>query len=123
MINGVVHVALKDLVNGRCFLDKFPQSPNEWVWPAIRYSIVTEDAIPDICGTDDGETDETQVQIDYVAKTAGAALALRQQGRAALMATDPPCSRGSGFQGEDTETKTYRASDNYLFHPSSPASS
>jgi len=120
MIPGVVYEALKGLVADRCYPDTFPQSPtNAAIWPAIRYTIISEDPVPDICGTDTGATDQVTVQIDYVAKTKGAVLALQQQGRAALMATFPPCSRENGFGIYDPETKTYRATDDYQFHPSS----
>jgi len=120
MIPGVVYTALKALVADRCYPSTFPQSPtNDAIWPAIRYTIISADPVPDICGTDTGETDQTTVQVDYVAKTHGAAVALREQGRAALMATFPPCTRQNGFEIYDSETKTHRATDDYLFQPSS----
>lgn len=122
MITGVVYGALKGLVSDRCYPSTFPQPPAVPTWPAIRYTVISSEPVPDICGTDDGETDATEVQIDYVAKTYGAAVALRELGRAALMVTDPPCVRGSGFETFDAETKTHRVSDDYLFHPSSASS-
>jgi hypothetical protein len=77
----------------------------------------------DVCGTDDGTTDTTRIQIDYVAQTHGAAVALRDQGRAALMTVEPPAVRDTGFETYDAETKTHRVSDDYLFHPSSESTS
>ncbi len=121
MISAIVYGALKSLVSDRCYPSTFPQPPAVPTWPAIRYTI-SSDAIPDICGTDDGSTDNVSVQIDYVAKTYGAVDALRAMGRAALMATDPPCTRENGFETFDTETKTHRFVDIYQFHPSSASS-
>lgn len=119
MITGVVFTALRGLVSDRCYPVIFPQPPAIPPWPAIRYQLISIEPIPDICGTDTGETDTTRVQIDYVAKTHGAAATLRDAARAALMLVDPPCVRDGGFETYDAETKTYRASDDYLFHPSS----
>ena len=122
MITGVIFTALSGLVSNRCYPSTFPQSPSVPTWPAIRYQLVGFETNPDLCGTDDGSTDDTRVQIDYVAMTHGAAVALRDQGRAALMLVDPPCVRDGGFETYDADTKTHRASDDYLFHPSSEAS-
>ncbi len=121
MIEGVVFTALRSLVNDRCYPVVFPQGME--TWPAIRYQVIDEVPIPDICGTDIGETDDTRVQIDYVAKTHGAAIALKILGRQALASVAPPCIRdGGGFTDFDETTRTYRASDDFLFHPSSEAS-
>jgi len=123
VITGVVYSALKDLVDERCYPSTFPQPKSgDPVWPAIRYTVITTEPIPDICGTDTGDTDEISVQIDYVAKTHGAVVALRDQGRIALLMTFPPCTRGAGFETYDSETKTHRATDDYQFHPSSISS-
>lgn len=125
MISGDIFGALNGLVSGRCYPGTFPQPtpPASPIWPAIRYQVISVDPVQDICGTDVGETDRVEVQIDYVAKTYGAALTLRDQGRAALLLVTPPCVRGSGFETFDSETKTHRISDDYFFDPSSEASS
>lgn len=118
-IGAVVFATLRSLVNDRCYPDAFPQPLALPSWPAIRYQMISLDPVVDIKGTDDGGTDQTRVQIDYVALTKGAALLLRHSGRLALMNTDPPCTRAGGFERDDPETKTYRVSDDYLFQPSS----
>ena len=123
MISGEIFTALNGLVAGRCYPSTFPQPPAVPTWPAIRYQVVTSDPVQDICGTDLGETDRVTVQIDYVAKTYGAAIALRDQGRAAMMAVTTPCVRQAGFETIDAETKTHRVSDDYFFDPSSEATS
>ncbi len=121
MIQGVIFTALRALVNDRCYPVVFPQDMA--TWPAIRYQVIDEVPIPDICGTDIGQTDNTRVQIDYVAKTHGAALALRIQGRQALATVSPPCFRDDGgFEDLDETTRTYRVTDDYTFYPSSEAS-
>lgn len=125
MIEGVIFTALRGLVAGRCYPSIFPQLEvnGEFVLaatlPAIRYTVVSATPVPDICGTDDGTTDETRVQIDCVAQTHGAAIALRDLVITALQSTDPPCTRDQGFTTFDTETRTHRATVDFLFHPSS----
>lgn len=119
-----IFLALKGLVpvgaSFACYPETFPEPPRVPVWPAIRYQEVSIDPTQDVCGTDDGSTDDTFMQIEYAAKTKGAAKLLRAQGRAALMAvTDPPCLRGNGSTDYDPVTDTYRAIDDYTFHPSS----
>lgn len=123
MIEGVVNAALKGLVANRCYPVIFPQNEAGDItiaWPAIRYTIVSSDNPADICGTDSMDTDDTRVQIDVVAKTHGAAVTLRDQVITAMMGLSPPAVRvGNGFQGWDSETKTYRIILDYLFTASS----
>lgn len=123
MIEGVVNAALKSLVANRCYPVTFPQNEAGEItnaWPAIRYQIISSESAPDICGSDYVDTDDTRVQIDIVAKTHGAATTLRDQVIAAMMGLSPPAVRiGDGFQGWDSETKTFRIGLEYLFSASS----
>jgi len=64
------------------------------------------------------------VQIDIVAKTHGAAVALRDLVITALQSTDPPATRQpGGFTDYDEVTKTYRITMDYQFSASSAAGS
>lgn len=121
MIEGIVFTALKGLVNNRCYPSMFPQPASETLpqWPAIRFSIVSGVNTPDICGTDDVDTDDTRVQIDCVSLTFGGMLTLRDQVIAAMMGLSPPAVRDGLFQTFDEETKTHRAVLDYLFCGSS----
>ena len=120
MIEGTVYTLLNGLVGGRCYPSHFPQESDLPTWPAIRYTVIGQDDEETICGTDAVGTDDVRVQIDGVAKTHGAVLALRDQIITALQNTDPPCSRQpGGFQTFDEETKTHRVVLDYVFQQSS----
>lgn len=125
MIEGVVFTALRSLVGDRCYPNTFEQPADGHLptWPAIRYTVISSDNAPDICGTDNVSTDDTLVQIDIVAKTHGAAVTLRDQAINALMGLDPPAVRQSQFQTYDSETKTHRITMDYLFSASTVAGS
>jgi hypothetical protein len=119
VISAVLFTALRGLVSDRVYPSTFVQPDgNLPAWPAIRYTFI--DSVPgiEICGTDDGATDDAQVQIDVVAKSYGAMVALRSQVVIALMNVAPPAVRTSGFETYDTETKTHRAVLEYSFYPS-----
>lgn len=126
MIEGVIFTALKGLVGDRCYPSTFPQNADGTFathWPAIRYTVTSVSPVLDICGTDDVSTDDTRVQIDAVAASHGAVLTLRDQIIAALESTDPPCAREGGFITFDEDTRTHRAVLEYVFNPSSEATS
>ena len=129
MIEGVVFTALRGIVDDRCYPSTFPQREVNGEWtlaatlPAIRYTVISVAAVPDVCGTDDGTTDETRVQVDCVAMTHGAALSLRDSVIAAMQGLAPPATRDQGFTTFDAETRTHRATLDFLFHPSSQAGS
>lgn len=123
MIEGVVYTALKGLVSDRCYPVTFPQPLGLPPWPAIRYTVVSRVNAPDICGTDDVDTDDTRVQVDAVALTHGAVSALRDQIIAAMMGLTPPAVRDGGFSTYDEETKTYREVLDFIFSASTPAGS
>ncbi len=115
MIEGDIYTALGPLVSNRCYATVFPQ---DVVFPAIRYTVIAATQSPDICGTDDSvETDDTLVQIDYVAATYGAADALARLGITAMAAlSDPPATRqNGGFEEYDPESKVHRVMQEYLF--------
>lgn len=125
MISAVVFTALGPLVSNRVYPNTFPQPDNNQppVWPSIRYTVISRDPIQDICGTDYGDTDDTRVQVDVVAKTYGAMITLRDQVSVAMDGLSPPVRRQNEFETYDVETKTHRAVMEFLFTPSSPAGS
>jgi hypothetical protein len=124
VIEGQVFTALRSLVNDRCYPSIFPQPEGvPPAWPAIRYSVISRVNPTDICGTDDVRTDDTRVQIDIVALTHGAVLSLQDQVITAMMGLTPPAVREGGFVTFDEETKTHRASLDYLFCASSQGGS
>jgi hypothetical protein len=122
MIEGVVFNALNGLVGGRCY-PEFPEPPAIAVWPAIRYVVIDGVSTPTILGTDTVDTDDTRVQIDAVAKSLGAALALRDQIITAMQSTYPPCTRANYAWERDVETRTWRVRLDFIFNPSSQATS
>ena len=124
MIEGIVHTALKGLVNGHCYASVFPQPDSGTlpIWPAIRYTIVSRVNPADICGTDDLDTDDTRVQLDCVSLTHGGMLTLQDQVISAMMGLSPPAVRDGGFNTYDEETKTHRAVLDFLFCGSSAGS-
>jgi hypothetical protein len=121
MIEGTVYTLLSPLVaDGHCLPSRFEQSRTLPLWPAIRYTIVSNDADETVCGTDNADTDDVRVQIDVVAKTHGAMLTLRDQVITALMSNIPPPARQpGGFQTYDEETKVHRTVLDYVFQQSS----
>ena len=125
MIEGVVFTALRSLVSDRCYPNTFEQPPDGRLptWPAIRYTVISSDNAPDICGTDNVGTDDTTVQLDLVAKTHGAVITLRDQVINAMMGLDPPAVRQSQFQTYDEVTKTHRIVIDYFFSASTVAGS
>lgn len=121
MIEGVVYTLLEPLVDGRVYASTFLQESDLPKWPAIRYTVISEENEETVCGTDDTSTDDVRVQIDLVAKTHGAVLALRDQAIAAMMTHSPPPARSLGFQTYDEATKTHRAMVEFVFQQSSVA--
>lgn len=125
MIEATVFTALRSLVNDRCYPARFPQNEKGDIttqWPAIRYTVVSAFNDADVCGTDTVDTDDTEIQIDAVAMTHGAMIALRDQVISAMQTTTPPCIRSGRFETYDPETRTYRATLQFTFHPSSGGS-
>lgn len=119
MISAVVREALRGLVAGRCYPNTFPQAPAVPVWPSIRYSVISQQPVADICGTGDVSTDDTRIQVDIVAKTYGAAITLRDQVITAMVGLDPPAARDGGFEDYDAETETHRCTLDFIFCASS----
>lgn len=113
-----IFAALQGLVGSRCYPDTFEQpSGGMPTWPAIRYNIVGGDTHPDICGTGDGEQDTPLVQIDVVAASHAERETLCAQVRSAMASLATATTlQGVPRREPDAETKTYRASFDYLFH-------
>lgn len=108
--------ALGPLASGRAYPDTFPQ---DYAWPAIRYSVIS--ALPDATACGNGGDNETdyRVQIDAVARTDTARDALRIAVVEAMRTFVPPAICLSWGKEYDSETKAYRARLDYLIHPSS----
>ncbi len=120
MVEGLIFDALKGLVANRVYPNEFVQPDGSLpTWPAIRYTIISSVSEADICGTDTVDTDDVSVQLDIVARTHGAVIALRDQVIAAMMSLGLPATRQSNSQERDAETKTYRVTLEYLVSQSS----
>lgn len=126
MIDAVVRAALKAVFNNAVYANAFPQTEAGTGLsrlPAARFQIVSAVSAPTVCGTDDRETDDTRVQIDVVAGDWDALMAKVDETIAALLNTYPPCTRENYFTTFDVETRTHRASMDYVFYPSSAVTS
>jgi hypothetical protein len=127
MISAIIFTAFGPLVGNRCYPNTFPEPDNNRprVWPAIRFIIVSRTPIEDICGTNDGDTDDSRVQLDIVAQTYGAMVTLRDQCAdiANGLVSVIPVVRGQEFETFDTETKTHRTVMELLFTPSTASGS
>ncbi len=115
---------LKTLVANRVYPETFIQ-PNGAlpVWPAIRYGFVSIVPAIAICGDGGDETADTRVQIDVVDKTFIATRSLRSQVLQAMLNFDPPAIVQNSFSEYDAETKTFRASIDYVIYRSTAAGS
>lgn len=122
---GVILVGLLgSLVGGRVHASVFPQEDSAPTWPAIRFTVVTEDPFPDQCGSEDTDTDDVRVQLDIVATNYDAMRSLKAAVIAAMAASSTPAERqGGGFDTWDAETRTHRAVVDYVFQPSTPTGS
>lgn len=120
--SNATRVACRSIFNGRFYPTTFMQQDSGLPqWPAGRFTVI--DAVPfeDVCGTDDGETDDTRIQIDIVANTHNERATLEAQVIVAMMGiTDPPCVRDIGPRHSfDEPTRTFRSTIDFLFHASS----
>lgn len=121
-VHAVLNAALDGLVAGGYHPNTFPQEDTAPTWPAIRGTVVSAAPFPDQCGTDDGETDAIDVQLDVVAEGYDAMQALAGSGgtvRDALALITPECLRTGYFETFDAETKTHRGVLTYRFGASS----
>lgn len=117
-VEQTVFAALRSLVGDRCYPNTFAQPTGLPDWPAVRYTS-SDDPVNSLCGSDNDNTDDVNVQIDVVAETFDGMKSLKRQVIAALLSTNPPCSRQpGGFETFDTETRTHRAVLQYLFQQS-----
>lgn len=116
-----LYSALKSLVGNRVSPVIFPQPPAVPTWPAIRYTVISNVPVTDICGDGDDETSEPRVQLDVVASTFTGARSLRLQVMAVMRTFSPPAILENSSNEYDAETKTYREIMEYIFYGSSPA--
>lgn len=114
----VIKALVGPLVGDRVYAETFPESRLQ-LWPAIRWSVVSETVFPDQCGSDDEASDDVRVQLDIVALTKDEMKALKSAVIAAMADTDPGSERAGGFETFDSDTKTHRGVIDYIFHPSS----
>lgn len=117
-IGPAIFTALRGLVGSRVYPDTFPQ---DYAWPAIRYSIVSAVPTTTVCGSGDDETTDFRIQIDVVAKTDTQRDELRRAIQAAMRDVQPPATDAGWQNLYDSETRAYRASLDYLMHPSTEA--
>jgi hypothetical protein len=112
--------ALKDLVENRVYPERFPQPPATPTWPSIRFNFAGGAPAIDLDGDGDESTDDQRVQIDWVAKTDAERATLTPLIRAAMKTIDPPCvMQGTPTETWDAETKTYRATADWIAFGSS----
>jgi hypothetical protein len=114
---------LRSLTSGRVYPNVFPQPlSGTYVWPAIRYSLVSSVPIEDLCGDGDDQTAEVRVQIDVVATTYSAMRALRLQVLGKMVSFPTPARLDLSMDDYDDETKTHRAILQYMISGSSDPS-
>lgn len=129
MIKPVVKSALSvagvaQYVGTRVFPTTFKQKDGGLpAWPSIMYWIVSAIPPEDVCGTGDGSTDDTRVQIEIVANTDRERTLIVTAVRAAMQDLDPPASLDTYLEDYNDQTRTYRAIMDYIFYPSSEESS
>lgn len=118
---GDLYLLLGPLVGFRVYPDTFVQNDGALpIWPAIRYTQVAGTVTPDVCGDGEIEEEDPQIQLDVVAKTADERETLLAGVRTAMKTFDPPAIlQGSPFKTYDSETKTFRATMDYVVYPSS----
>jgi hypothetical protein len=114
---------LGPLVGGRAYRSRLPQptGTNVPVWPAIRFTLVSETNPPDICGTGDEDTDDLVWQIDIFAQSMREVDELAKKVRKAMRDEFPhPNTRQSRRDNDfDLDTKTESTSIDYLISLSS----
>lgn len=118
MIPELLYQLLRGLVADRCYPNQFPQPSGNSapIWPAIRYTITSEEPAASLCGSNDGASDDVTVRIDVVAVTYSGMRSLKDSIITAIADTDPPSTRQpGGFETYDAETKTHRALLEYVF--------
>jgi hypothetical protein len=125
-IHAVLRTALGSLAAGGYHPNVFPQEDRAPTWPAIRGTLVNTEQFPDQCGTDAGESDDLDVQLDVVSLDYDEMYALAGDGgavRLALLEIEPRSLRQGYFETFDRETKTHRGVLTYRFFQSSRAGS
>ena len=120
-IDTVVRAACKAIFGGRFYPSTFMQKDGGLPqFPSGRYTFVGGTSHPDLCGSDDGTTDDARVQIDIAATTHAERGTLLTGVMVAMQGLDPPCTRDEApILTYDEETRTYRAILFYTFAPSS----
>lgn len=123
-IEADIFTALKSLVANRVYPLTFPQPENGLpVWPAIRYTFISQVPFLDICGDLDEPTDEVRVQVDIVSLTYAEMRLLARQVRAAMASFYPPTTLESLSEEFDSDTKTRRSIMDFIIHGSSTGNS
>ena len=121
MSTGTILVGLLSaLAGGRIYANTFPQEAERPTWPAIRFTVVSEEPYADQCGSETTATDDVRVQLDLVAESYDGVQSLKASVIAAMAAGSPPALReAGGFEAFDAETKTHRVVLDYTLQPSS----
>lgn len=126
MIDAIVRAAINSVFDGRVYANTFPQTEAGTGLsrlPAARFQIISAVNAGTVCGTDDRSTDDTRVQIDVVAGDWDSLMTKVDETIAAFIDSDPPCTRENYFTTFDVETRTHRASIDFVFYPSSAVTS
>lgn len=113
-----LYAALKSLVGNRMSPNTFPQPPAVPTWPAIRYTIIDNVPVVDICGDGDDLTSEPRVQLDLVANTFDGVRSLRLSVMDAMRAFVPPAVLQNSSSSFDADTKTHREQLDYIMYGS-----
>ena len=118
-IEGDLIDLLGPLVGGRIWPLEFPLKTPRPIWPAIRYSIVSQVPAIALCGNSDEDAADMRVQIDVVDSTSEGARALKQAIVAAMVGFTPPAVMQSSSPDKDADTSTFSWSIDYEIYASS----
>jgi len=110
--------ALSSLVSNRVYPITFPLATPP-IWPAIRYTIVSNVPSIEICGDGGDLTADARVQLDLVANSFAALRTLRASVMTAMVTFVPPTIFENSTDDYDAETKTYRTIMDYMIYASS----
>lgn len=121
-IEADLFAGLKTLVpSNRAYPLTFPQAPATPAWPSIRYTFISVDPAVALCGDSGDKSATSRAQIDCVTLAYTTTRALRLAVMAFMKSFSPPAVLDGSREEYDAETKTFRASLDFLIYASSPA--
>ena len=113
-----VRMAIGGLVGERYYPSKFPQETGAPTWPAIRGTLLRDNAI-DQCGAGTDDDDDLHLQLDICALTYDACDMLRIDVCEAMAAAGWSRQPGSGDEW-DAEARVHRWRIDFLLQLSTP---